>query len=254
MKNVRKDAFELGVNLFIPKTAKTLVEVATWVLRCMAFHTDDAEVGRYSESIEAYKEAIRINPDSWEAHHGLGWVYSGLGRYNEAIEAFKQAIRIDPDDALANLYLGDTYFKLARYNEAIEAYKQAIQIEPDFSENAHYGLGLAYLEIKDRSMAIEQYKILKNLDVEKANTLSDLIYKLEAKELAMGREKAIPSRDYLVWLEKGFEMEKLGKYQEAVEAFRNCIRLAPPGHGDNLISLLEIKTPKLAMEMKKFWK
>jgi len=142
MEDVRNRAFELGVNLFLPKGVKIFEEAATWVLRCMAFHTDDAEVGRYSEAIEAYKEAIRINPDYWEAHHGLGWVYSGLGRYKEAIEAYKQAIRIYPDDAFA-----------------------------------HYTLGVAYLKVKNKSKANEQYEILKNLNIKKANALFNQIYK-----------------------------------------------------------------------------
>ena len=61
----------------------------------------------------------------------LGGVYRGLNRYNDAIEAYRQALRIDPKDAIGWLSLGDTYYRLERYNDAIEAYRQALRIDPE---------------------------------------------------------------------------------------------------------------------------
>jgi len=168
-----------------------------------------SELGLYSEAIEAYKQAISINPHSAKAHYNLGWAYSELGLYSEAIETYKQAIRIDHDYAAAYYNLGLAYAKLGRYSEAIEAYKQAIRIDPDdaaahynlgvaygnlrrHSEeiktynqairinpkyiNAHFNLGLAYLKIGDTGSALQEYKILKGLDVGLANRLFNLIY------------------------------------------------------------------------------
>ncbi len=56
----------------------------------------------------------------------------------------------------------------------IEAYKQAIRINPDDAE-AHYNLGVAYISLKDKASALEQYKILKSLNLEKARELFILI-------------------------------------------------------------------------------
>jgi hypothetical protein len=42
---------------------------------------------------------------------------------------------------------------------------------------AHYNLGVAYINLKDRGSAMEQYKILKKLDTELANKLFNNIYK-----------------------------------------------------------------------------
>ena len=47
----------------------------------------------YKEAIEAYKQAIRINPDDAKAHSNLGNAYDSSGMNKEAIEAYKQAIR-----------------------------------------------------------------------------------------------------------------------------------------------------------------
>jgi cytochrome c-type biogenesis protein CcmH/NrfG len=62
---------------------------------------------RYAEAVEAFKEAIRLEPDNASAHFGLGWAYLGLDRYAEAVEAFKEAIRLEPDNAWAHFGLGE---------------------------------------------------------------------------------------------------------------------------------------------------
>ncbi|MEO0136971.1 MAG: tetratricopeptide repeat protein [candidate division WOR-3 bacterium] len=134
------------------------------------------DLGYYSESIEAYKQAIRIRPDDADVHYNLGVIYGELGRYSEAIEAFKQAIRIKPDDVDAHYNLGLTYGKLGRYSEAIEAFRQAIRIKPDFAD-AHYNLGIIYLIIEDKGSALDEYKILKDLDRDLANELFNSINK-----------------------------------------------------------------------------
>ncbi len=58
--------------------------------------------------------------------------------------------------------------------EKIEAYKQAIRINPDDAE-AHTNLGLGYIFLNDKVSALEQYKILENLDSEMANELYNII-------------------------------------------------------------------------------
>mgnify|MGYP006268701361 CR=1 FL=1 len=61
------------------------------------------------------------------------------------------------------------------FDEAIESYKQAIRIKPDLAE-AHLNLGMVYLRTGDRGSALEEYKILRNLDKDLADRLFSLIY------------------------------------------------------------------------------
>ena len=134
------------------------------------------KVGRWEDAIESCKQAIRIQSDFAEAHSNLGFAYGNLGRYQDAIEAYKQAIRINPDYAEAHCNLGAAYGKLGRWQEGIESCKQAIRIKPDFVL-AHYNLGVTYLVAGNKGLALEEYKILKTLDAEKANELFKLINK-----------------------------------------------------------------------------
>ena len=57
-----------------------------------------------------------------------------------------------------------------------EAYKQAIRLKPD-DARAHLELGMSYLMQGDRGAPLEEYKILKTLDKERANILFNGIYK-----------------------------------------------------------------------------
>ena len=58
----------------------------------------------------------------------------------------------------------------------MDAYKKAIRVNPDFAP-AHYAIGQAYLKQGDKASALDQYKILKNLDNDIADKLFDEIYR-----------------------------------------------------------------------------
>ncbi|MHC4843624.1 MAG: SPOR domain-containing protein [Planctomycetota bacterium] len=58
------------------------------------------------------------------------------------------------------------------YQEAIKAYSEAVRIKPDYKE-AHYHLGLSYSMINDETYALNEYKILKNIDPD----MGDQLYK-----------------------------------------------------------------------------
>lgn len=88
------------------------------------------------EAIQSYKEAIRTNPNDFDAHFNLGGCYSRLGYEQEAMMATQEAVRIRPDYAFAHIALGLNYHKLGRYDQAIETYKQAMRLDPDLTDQA----------------------------------------------------------------------------------------------------------------------
>ena len=93
-----------------------------------------------------------------------------------SVEACKQAIRIDPGFAMAHLRLGVVYAELGRYQEAIDACKQAIRIDPGNAE-AHFTLGMVYVKLGNKESALNQHRILMDIDRELANRLFDQINK-----------------------------------------------------------------------------
>ena len=133
------------------------------------------QLGRYPESIESCKEAIRLKPDFAQAHNNIGKSYAALKQYKEAMESFKEAVRIRFDYAEGHLNLGAVCNQMERYEEAIASYRQATRIKPELAE-AHFNLGMTYLKTGDRGGALDEYKILKELDKSMANRLFNLIY------------------------------------------------------------------------------
>ena len=50
--------------------------------------------GRWIEAVAAYKESLRVNPDSAETYLNLAFVYYELGYDREAQEAFDTASKL----------------------------------------------------------------------------------------------------------------------------------------------------------------
>ncbi|HEX8922964.1 MAG TPA: tetratricopeptide repeat protein, partial [Pyrinomonadaceae bacterium] len=79
--------------------------------------------GKYTEAINAYKQAVRLKPDLAEAHYSLGWIYNEQDNYAQALDSLKAALRYMADNAEAWKELGFAHRSLNQSNEAINAYR-----------------------------------------------------------------------------------------------------------------------------------
>ena len=70
------------------------------------------------KAIDAYNEAIRLDPDDAAAYNNRGNAKSNLEQYEEAIADYNQAIRLDPDYAVA-------YYSRAIANIALDRIETA---------------------------------------------------------------------------------------------------------------------------------
>lgn len=140
----------------------------------------NAEGSNAEHAAKAYKRAILLKLDYFEAYKGLAWAYGFLKEYEKQFNALEHAIALNPNDAEVYCQLGDAHsifdikmkdppfpsneeVKLGveahrrKAELAAEAYKQALRIKPDYAE-AHRGLGTAYLSMQRHSEALEAYK------------------------------------------------------------------------------------------------
>ena len=81
----------------------------------------------------------------------------------EAIKAFKESIKLDPNTAETYYGLGFSNFRLGRFKDAADAFKKATGIDPSMAK-AHYGLSLAYQELGNTSALLDEYRVLERLD------------------------------------------------------------------------------------------
>ncbi|MDC4226065.1 MAG: tetratricopeptide repeat protein [Candidatus Manganitrophus sp.] len=63
----------------------------------------------------------------------------------------------------------------ARKREAVEMLKRAVSLRPYYPE-AHFNLGVTYIGLKNQAAALEEYKILSDINRKRAERLFGLIY------------------------------------------------------------------------------
>ncbi len=115
------------------------------------------QAGKLEAAVGYFEQALRLQPDSAEAHNDLGDALWQQGKMPEAIRHFEQALRIKPQYAEAHGNLGNALAQLGRDQEAIRHFEQALQINPDFAE-VHNNLGNALLRQGKIPEAIEHYQ------------------------------------------------------------------------------------------------
>lgn len=132
------------------------------------------EAGRYEMAEEAFKEAITIKPSYVDAQNGLGMVYLKTGQFGKAIESFRIAVDLKPVEEASLHNLAEAYAKAGRYEQSLDTLNRALEIRPD-DPLTHFRLGVVYMMKGDRAAAMEEYKILRRTDPERASQLWELI-------------------------------------------------------------------------------
>lgn len=86
--------------------ARVLVRIAPSAGAYERLGWSEFRLGRYQQSIDAYRDAVRIDPDNWPALNGIGvnalntWLLSNrqdVQAANEAREAFRRSLRNNPN-------------------------------------------------------------------------------------------------------------------------------------------------------------
>jgi adenylate cyclase len=93
-------------------------------------------VGDPESEIEMADRAVALNPNSFQAWNGRGWVYKIAGLPEEAVRSFERAVRMSPvDPRLYRTFLGMgmAFIELGRFDEAIVAGKKARRHSPSYS-------------------------------------------------------------------------------------------------------------------------
>jgi tetratricopeptide (TPR) repeat protein len=168
--------------------------------------------GRFDEAVEAFEEAIRLRPDFGPPHMGLALAHESAGRKNDAIAAARAALRLAPDDADMRAAGKRMFLRLGLLDEAAHLMDRgADDID---AERLHFEAGNAFVGRKRFGDAVEEYR----------------------------RAAALGSSNPRLYANLGAALASIGRYQEAVEAFNDALRLDP--------TLAEVKQNlQLALEL-----
>ncbi len=105
----------------------------------------DSQHGRYQESIEKLKSAIKTEPNSLPAHYLQGLDFYHLKMFAEAVDELQKTVQLSPDYALGVFNLGMAQAHAGQIDAAIATLQRALQLDATNFEAA-YNLGVAYIQ------------------------------------------------------------------------------------------------------------
>jgi tetratricopeptide (TPR) repeat protein len=192
---------------------------------------------RVNDAIEAFKDAIRLDPTAAEPHADLGEIYFYQARYREAEREALEAMRLDPQSVdghklLARLYVFEVRLgkepKPEQIERAIRAYEGVTKVD---STNAEAWAFLADL-YQAKNDTARQIHALERWAATPAPTETGFYRGLTNSDLTADNAFYQLSQLYL----------REGRNQQAVEAARRAYELDPDSniYSRNLISVLRL--------------
>ena len=196
-------------------------------------------VGKFEESVDAYRNATRLRADYAEAHCDGGIALHELGRFADAAEAYQRALAARPGYAKAHCYRGLTLHAEGDHAAALEAYARAIEAKPGYAK-AHFFAGLTLKETGRIDAAITAFRRAVGLKPGYAKAQYNLSMallarsdNLEALMVCNDFLAAYPGHTRLLGF-KAVVLREMGRDDEA----RRIIDL------DRFVATRRIKTPK----------
>lgn len=89
--------------------------------------------GRSAEAEEAFKSALKLQPDLADAHNNLAYLLFLRDDLAGAEFHYREALRLSPDLAVAHWGMGKLLRKTGRQEEAAKEHQKAIRLNPIFS-------------------------------------------------------------------------------------------------------------------------
>ena len=180
---------------------------------------------KYVDAINEFNISIKLDPEARNAYgkanaySNKGWALEALGRHEEAINAYDNALKLNPRDVISWNGKGNVLDNLGRHNEAIAQYNTAIRLNERYA-NAYYNKGLALERLEKYKKAIKAYDMAIGITTLKPSmAFIDSSWSPDPKDLATYRI-AKAARDKLIARMKSNQEDKKGFLKE----FRNRLQ------------------------------
>lgn len=188
--------------------------------------------GRWALAVEAYAEALRIDPRlaTVLAREARALLY--LNRYAQALERAERAVELEPRNVEAQTVHALALDFGGQAERAINVARRATELDPK-SVEAQAVLAEALIDKYRLREAEEALDRADALERDHPATLRVRAYLLETKAdyagavtLYMKAIEALPNRSYL-YLSLGHALRALKRYDQALGAFTTAAELAP---------------------------
>jgi tetratricopeptide (TPR) repeat protein len=164
-------------------------------------------LGRASEAVEVLEAVLKENPEAPEAQRLLGLLSYELNRDREAAELLGRVLARDPEDVEARLALGRIHFRRSDHESARRELERVVALD-DGSGAAHFYLGEIEMAARRFEEAAEHYR----------------------------KSSLSAARNGL-----GAALVKLGRYDEAQQAFEQALSSPGADRASSLYSMASLQ-------------
>jgi DNA-binding transcriptional MerR regulator len=131
--------------------------VDEWIARGEALEPNDAE-----RAIEAYRQAIVLEPSRSDGYLDLGAFLHGLGRNVDALKVYDDALVAIDDEPDLHFNRAIVLEDLDRPVEALAAYERCFALDPEHAD-AHWNAARLYEQQGVGQMALQHYSAFRRL-------------------------------------------------------------------------------------------
>jgi len=109
-----------------------------------------------------FRKGLDLAPSS-DAHYAFGVLLGRLGRQDESLEQYRESVRLNPNMSEARANLGALLIEKGEFDEAVGHLEVAVDIKPT-DINSHYNLGLAMSALGRFEEAVKHYGKVADID------------------------------------------------------------------------------------------
>jgi tetratricopeptide (TPR) repeat protein len=108
--------------------------------------------------VQVYEELLKVNPNDHETYLALAGIHNRQQEYDKTIERLRKAVEVAPDSAKPRIIgeIGITYDLMGKGDEAMKTYEQALQMSPG-NKDLLFNLGRLYFMRDDYANAVKQF-------------------------------------------------------------------------------------------------
>jgi tetratricopeptide (TPR) repeat protein len=103
-------------------------------------------------------------------HMALGNAFAKEGKFPRAVEAFAEALRLDPRSTAAANNLGNSWFMMSKFDQAIAAYRIVLGLDPG-NRDARFNLAFALFHQRKIKEALAECDTLLRMDPQNPKAL-----------------------------------------------------------------------------------
>ena len=190
------------------------------------------DAGRFDEAINAYDQAIAMDPLQSIPYDWKGIALYSKGSAEEAVKYFSAAIELDPKDAFPHANLCCAYQKLGKYGDALAEAQKSVQLDP-VSALAYNNLGAVYWNLKEPEKSFEAYQKSVSLDPGDPHyviNLANLYFQggKTAEAISVYQHGiAVNPREINFYLNLGYIYFQTGMFSNALEELKAAVNLEP---------------------------